>query len=285
MGLLLQDILQFFESNKQSVEVNPADCVVAGCDCLLVSEVKLCIVLHYLTRVYKEIMPNPPPDFRVIHLWEDAWRKSPEIVIARLRSAMGISRRLPARVMQVRRIDKLTADEFLNAHHLQGSPAAKFKYGLFLPKKYYRLVKNPALLDQTTNETLVAVATFGGAKTYVRQHQKSRSIELIRFANRSAFTVIGGLNKLLRILEKEQQPNDIMTYVDADWSDGKSFTKLGFERTEKTAPMTIYVDKRTLNRHTTVLPSTTMESYYQIKNSGSWKLIKLLGIPPVRATT
>ncbi len=234
---------------------------------------------------YKKLHVNVPSDFRVIHLWEDVWRKSPEIVMARLHSAIGTSIRLPARVMQVRRIDKSTADDFLNTHHLQGSPTAKFKYGLFLPKKYYRLVENPTLIDQTTNETLVAVATFSSPRTYFRQHQKSRSIELIRFANRSAFTVIGGLDKLLRFLEKEQQPNDIMTYVDADWSDGKSFTKLGFERIEKTDPMTIYVEKRTLKRHTTVLPKTTPESYYPIKNSGSWKLIKPIGIPRTSLTT
>jgi hypothetical protein len=267
-------ITPFLESQNQSVEVNPADCFVTGYDCLLIREQQLLIIIHYISSNYDNSEFKTLENHRTIHLWEDVWKTSGEIVESRLRSAIGKSVRLPGRVTQVRRIDKPTADTFLNEHHLQGSPKAKFKYGLFLPKRYYRLVKEKTLVDETSNETLMAVATFAAPKTYFRKHGESRSIELIRFANHSEFTLIGGLNKLLKFLEKEQQPDDIMTYVDADWSDGKAFEKLGFERIEKIPPITFYIHKVTHKRLKHLPENETTDNYVEICNSGSWKMIK-----------
>lgn len=271
---LLNEIVSFFESNKQSVEVNSTDCFVNGCDCLLIRERTLCIVIHYLSTEYKNERFDIPTNYRIIHLWEDVWKRSNKIVKSRLLSAIGKSERLPARVTRVRRIDKPTADEFLNKHHLQGSPKAKFKYGLFLPKNYYRLVENKSLIDENHGEVLVAVATFSAPRTYYREESKSRSIELIHFTNHSSFTIIGGLNKLLKFLEKEQRPDDIMTYVDADWSDGKGFEKLGFKRIEKTQPIAFSVHKITYERSRHLPEKEYTDDYVNICNSGSWKMIR-----------
>lgn len=274
--LLLNEIISFLESYKQSVEVNSADCFVKRCDCLIIKEQKLCIVIHYISESYVENTIELTNDFRIIHLWEDVWKYSTDIVKSRLLSAIGKSVKLPARVMKVRRIDKPTADTFLNKHHLQGSPKAKFKYGLFLPNNYYRLVKDKSLIDESCDEILVAVATFAAPKTYYRGDIKSRSIELIHFTNHSAFTIIGGLNKLLKFLETEQHPDDIMTYVDADWSDGKAFEKLGFERIEKTESITFFVDKKTYKRHRRLPENESPDNYVKICNLGSWKMIRAI---------
>jgi hypothetical protein len=270
----VNEIILFLHSQKQSVEVNPTDCFVTDYDCLLIREQQLIIIINYLSVSYEAVSSDLPKDFRVIHLWEDVWKTSDAIIKSRLLSAIGKSVRLPGRVTQVRRIDKPTADSFLTEHHLQGSPKAKFKYGLFLPKNYYRLVKDKTLIDENADEILVAVATFAAPKTYYRNDEKSRSIELIRFTNHSAFTIIGGVNKLLKFLEKEQQPDDIMTYVDADWSDGKAFKKLGFERIEKIEPITFYVHKITHERHKYLPESETADNYAKVCNSGSWKMIR-----------
>lgn len=269
---LLEEIIFFLKLNEQSVEVNSADCFVTGCDCLLLKEQQLCIVIHYLTAENES--SNTSANFRTIHLWEDAWRYSNEIVKSRLLSAIGKSIRLPGRVMSVRRIDKPTADDFLNKHHLQGSPKSKFKYGLFLPKNYYRLVKNKSLVNEESDEMLIAVATFAAPRTYYRKDKSSRSIELIRFTNHSAFTIIGGLNKLLKFLEKEQRPDDIMTYVDADWSGGQAFEKLGFKRIERTEPISFFVHKKTYERYRRLPTNESLDNYVKVRNSGSWKMIR-----------
>ena len=269
---LLEEIVFFLKLNEQSVEVNSADCFVTGCDCLLIREQQLCIVIHYLAAENEP--SNATAELRTIHLWEDVYRKSPEIVNSRLRSAIGKSIRLPGRVTKVRRIDKPTADNFLNKHHLQGSPKAKIKYGLFLPKNYYRLVEDKSLIDEHSGEMLIAVATFAAPKTYYRDNSKSRSIELIRFANHSAFTIIGGLDKLLKFLEKEQQPDDIMTYVDADWSGGQAFASLGFKRIEKTDPITFFVHEKSYERYRHLPENEPANNYIKVCNSGSWKMIR-----------
>ena len=272
--MVLREITVFLTSHNQSVEVNSADCFVEGCDCIAVKERRLVIIIHYLSDNYKVKIINTPKIFRVINLWEDVWKYSNEVVKSRLLSAIGKSVRLPARVTKVRRIDKPTADEFLNKHHLQGSPKAKFKFGLFLPKNYYRLVENKSLIDENHEEILVAVATFSAPRTYYREESKSRSIELIHFTNHSAFTIIGGLNKLLKFLEKEQRPDDIMTYVDADWSDGKGFKKLGFKRIEKTKPIAFSVHKKTYERFRRLPENERIDNFINVCNSGSWKMIR-----------
>lgn len=272
--MILQKLSSFLTFHNQKFEVNPANYAIAGYDLIILSEHQICIVIHYLSANCKTKLANIEKGFRVIHLWEDVWETSPEIVKSRLRSAIGKSNRLPARVMKVKRIDKPTADAFLRKHHLQGSPKAKFKYGLFLPKNYYRLVEDKSSIDESQDEMLVAVATFAAPKTYYRTDTNSRSIELIHFANHSEFTIIGGLNKLLKFVETEQHPDDIMTYVDADWSDGKSFENLGFKRIEKTAPLPFFVHKKTNERLRHLPESESENDYVKVYNSGSWKMIK-----------
>lgn len=273
--MILQEISNFLAFHEQKFEVNPTDYPAVGCDFIIFREQRLYIIIRYLSRDCDTELTNFNADFRVINLWEDVWRTSPEIVKSRLRSALGKSFKLPGRVTKVRRIDKPTADAFLKKNHLQGSPKAKFKYGLFLPKSYYRLVENKSLIDEKSDETLVAVATFAAPKTYYRDDADSRSIELIHFANHVEFTVIGGLNKLLKFLEKEQQPGDIMTYVDADWSDGKGFEKLGFNHVEKLPPIAFFVHKKTHERLRHLPKNESESDYVKVYNSGSWKMLKV----------
>ncbi len=272
--MILQEISDFIAFHEQKFEVNPTDYSDLGCDLIIFREQQFCIIINYLSADYRTELKNFHAGFRVINLWEDIWRASPEIVKSRLRSALGKNFKLPGRVTKVRRIDKPTADAFLKKNHLQGSPKAKFKYGLFLPKSYYRLVKNKSLIDEEIDETLVAVATFSAPKMYYRNEKESRSIEMIHFANHSEFTVIGGLQKLLKFVKKEQQPDDIMTYIDADWSDGKAFEKLGFKHVEKLPPITFFVHKKTHERSRRLSVNEPESNYVKVCNSGSWKMIK-----------
>ena len=149
----------------------------------------------------------------VIHLWEDVARQKPDVVASRLRALAGESVRIPARLTQARRIDKPTAMAFLEQNHLQVALAAKYKYGLWLPKRYFRVLPPDFLVAQTPNadEFLVAVATFSQPRNIPRNGQLFRSYELVRFANRLNCTVVGGLDKLLSAFVIEHHPDDMMT--------------------------------------------------------------------------
>lgn len=212
-------------------------------------------------------------DIRVIHLWEDVWQTKRSIVESRLMSLFGKSETIPARLTQVQRIDKPTLDKFLINNHLQSKVNAKLKYGLFLPSRYFRVIQNEKVLQENINKEafLVAVASFSNAKKIVREGQEYRSYELIRFANHKGFTVVGGLNKLLKMFIDEHAPDDIMTYADADWSDGSNYEKIGFERIELTPPLTFELDNETFTRKLADENSKT-----KIYNSGNWKFLMKL---------
>ncbi|MFN8355332.1 MAG: hypothetical protein U0Y10_12830 [Spirosomataceae bacterium] len=199
---------------------------------------------------------------RVIHLWEDVWRSHQELVKARLLALAGHSAKIHARLCEVKRIDRLTADKFLETNHLQVLTTSKFKYGLFIKSAYQARYNTP---------TLVAVATFSGGRNFIKEQQTHRSYELIRFANLMGCTVVGGLDKLLQAFIREHHPNDVMTYADRDWSDGRSYEKLGFRYEEALPPQVFFLDPTTLTRHYPHRLQHVPEGWLEIHNAGSLK--------------
>jgi hypothetical protein len=49
--------------------------------------------------------------------------------------------------------------------------------------------------------------------------QDFRSYELLRFASLQGYVVVGGMDKLMKAFMHENQPDDIMSYADKDWSE------------------------------------------------------------------
>lgn len=216
-----------------------------------------------------------------IQLWEDVWLTRRPVVESRLLALLGISQRIPARLTQVRRIDRPTTEAFLAHNHTQVVTLSRYKYGLFLPQRYYRILSSGYFQQVVplSDELLVAVATFSHPRNIVRSGQPYRSCELVRFANRLHSTVVGGLDKLLKAFVQEQQPDDIMTYADLDWSEGGSYQRLGFETADDTPPQEFWLDTHSLIRYYPHrLPERIApdQSLVKVYNSGSRKYIKLV---------
>lgn len=216
---------------------------------------------------------------RHVTLWEDLWWSKQPIVESRIAAQLGISERIPARLTQVRRLDRPTTLAFLQDNHLQDAVLSKFKYGLFLPKKHYRVLKNPP----DTDELLVAVGTFAHPRQFMKEGLPHRSFELVRFANLLNTTVVGGLNKVVSHFIKQHQPDDLMTYADLDWSDGQSYRTLGFETISDTLPQLFWVDPVSMARYLPHrLPDTLREQnaleqgFVAVYNAGSRKFVKTL---------
>jgi hypothetical protein len=212
---------------------------------------------------------------RIIHLWEDVYFFKKDLVQSRILSILGTFTRLHARHCIVKRIDKPTADNFLEINHLQGTVNAKLKYGLFLKPQY---VERFGLLDaegivHVNKPLLIAIATFSGGRTMKEGERKgTRSYELIRFASLKGYVVVGGIDKLLKAFTEEHLPDDIMSYADRDWSDGRSYDKLGFSKIENSLPQTLYINLKTLER--LQLNWLTDDEHLEIFNAGSIKFIK-----------
>lgn len=214
----------------------------------------------------------------IIHLWEDIYFSHTELVESRILARLGKFNRLHARHCFIERIDKPLSDKFLKTNHLQGSVKAKFKYGLFLKPQYtqrflggikHEEIENGVLASQPI---LIAVATFSGGRTMkVGERAGKRSFELIRFASLKGYVVVGGMNKLLKAFMLEHQPDDIMSYADRDWSDGRSYYKLDFTKIENSLPQNFNINLHTMER----LVSCELSSgeFLKIFNAGSIKFI------------
>ena len=166
---------------------------------------------------FKELIDQfAEQNIRLIIIYEFQWINNQQIIKSRIESIFDKSISIHGRKTKFVRIDKAQAEMFLTENHLQGYVSAKLKYGLFLPA------------GLSEKEELVAVATFSAGRKKKEMLENLRSFELIRFANKSGFRVIGGLSKLLNGFFKNHNVGDIMTYVDAAWSDGAGYQKLGF---------------------------------------------------------
>jgi hypothetical protein len=206
---------------------------------------------------------------RIIHLWEDVWNDKMDLVVARILAMMGKFNRLNARHCFVERIDKIVANDFLESNHLQGSVKAKFKYGLYLKPQY----SEKFLGDSSLQASLIAVATFSGGRTMKEGNRTgTRSYELVRFASLKGYVVVGGMDKLLKAFTEEHRPDDIMSYADRDWSDGRSYDKLGFTKIENISPQLFSVNTQIFKRFRLDHSSENVRTF----NAGSIKYIKFL---------
>jgi hypothetical protein len=216
-------------------------------------------------------------DKNEVVIWQDLWESRQGIVKSRVAALLGISQRIPARVTQVRRIDKQTATDFLEASHLQGAVSSRIRYGLFLPERYYRLLSAAFLPVLPPTELLVAVVTFSHPRTFLRDGNPHKSFEMIRFSNLIQSTVVGGLAKLLMAFSSDFHPDDIMTYADLEWSGGTSYSKLGFTAVSETSPIRFWLDPITMCRYSEKqAASLNLEECVSVYNLGSRKFVKII---------
>jgi hypothetical protein len=198
-------------------------------------------------------------ELQLIHVWEDVWSLRKGLVEARIASLLGEFTRYHARQTVVKKITKPTLIDFLTQHHLQAPINGRYKYGLY------------------KGEELLAVASFSAGRPMDRDGNMYNSYELLRFANKTGSVVAGGLSKLMSYFIKEQNPDDIMTYVDRDWGSGKGYRQLGFEQVGLLPPQLFLLGLNTNERyyeHRVAEEKNTSNDYLYVYNSGSYKYIK-----------
>lgn len=237
-----------------------------------------------ITRLGERLTATRQDGHPAVVLWEDYWLAKKSIVQSRMAAMLGISVKIPARLTLARRTDNAAISQFLDANHLNGNTMSKFRYGLFLPKRYYRVLPQSFVFDQSADELLVAVATFSNARIFEQNGRPFRSHELIRFASLQGTNVVGALDKLLNAFIREKAPDDIMTYADLEWSDGRSYKRLGFEEKGNMPPRKAYVEVASMLRtrvsretgHSSEQPSV---EYLTVYNLGSIKYVRTIKPP------
>jgi DNA-directed RNA polymerase subunit RPC12/RpoP/very-short-patch-repair endonuclease len=162
---------------------------------------------------------------RLIHIFEDEWNESKEIVKSRLAHAVGkFSKKIHARKCNILEISSDQKRQFLNSNHIQGDCKSSYNVGAFF------------------NSELVAVMTFGK-----RRFDKKSGYELLRFATAKDTNICGIASKLLSFAERHYI-DDTISYCDLRWGTGAVYHKLGFTKVRVTPPNYFYI-KRTKRLH------------------------------------
>jgi len=202
-----------------------------------------------------------------IPIWEDQWLIKRDIVKSRILSLVGKTKSIYGRETQIVKLNKTEANEFLCKNHLIGASSARYKLGLLYKNK------------------LVAVTTFSKSTPIMRDGTPYQSFEMIRYCSENGFTVVGGLSKLINHFIETASPDDIMTYIDLEWSKGRSFEQQGFKNMGFTPPQQFWINPNEMIRYyphrlpaglSDVPDEMHKHNFFRINNSGNLKFIKLL---------
>lgn len=158
-----------------------------------------------------------------IVITEDRWRSQGNLMKARMLAHLEVFSPIYARNCVVRKIDKVTAAEFLTANHSYGDAACRHRYGLFL-KRY-----TGSSSASVGPGALVAVATFSNARKWQKGDKVIRSYEWTRYASLPDVRISGGMGKMLKAFIEDVRPDDVMSYADLEWSGGRVYERLGFK--------------------------------------------------------
>lgn len=184
---------------------------------------------------------------------EDRWHSQQEMMRSRLLAHVQIFTQIYARNCEVKKIDKQTAADFLSANHSYGDANCRYRYGLYLKRHTGHnaealTCKSEGVYTSGHPDagiepgTLVAVATFSNARKWLKGEKIIRSYEWTRYASLPGVRLSGGMGKLLKAFIKEVHPDDIMTYADLEWSEGKVYEALGFTLEGHKEPIAFMID-------------------------------------------
>ncbi|MBK9190179.1 MAG: hypothetical protein IPM77_01070 [Crocinitomicaceae bacterium] len=188
----------------------------------------------------------------IIH--EDIFRQRTSQVFARLHSLLGLNKyKVNGRSTRIELISKNVARSFTDENHLMGYCNGKIHLGLFLKDK------------------LVAVGVFSGIRLMKYENPPYASSELERFCSLADYSVVGGLDKLVKYYLKNYPADDLITTTDADWSNGNVYTKIGFEQVSKSKSVRFSVNKNTFERKVITDSDQLNPDEYEVKNRGNIK--------------
>ena len=157
-------------------------------------------------------------DIQLLHIFEG---EDLELWLSMINSKLGLNNKIFARKCIIKELKSKETEDFLNKNHLQGFCQAKINIGLFYEDK------------------LVSVMSFSKPR-----FNKKYEYELIRFASKRNYTVIGGASKLWNYFVNKYSPNSVITYANRRFSNGDLYYKLGFKFIEKTQPNYFYFSKQ-----------------------------------------
>jgi hypothetical protein len=212
-------------------------------DLIVIEPNNLYILLYpYFTGINNQALFSNDIKKQCIHVYQDQWINRSEIVISRIKNALGLSQKIGARSCIVKKIDTKIASDFFEEHHLSGASKAAHTIGLY------------------NKDNLCLAASFSKSRVMIDGEVYYRSYELIRFASAKNILVVGGLQKILNHFILFKNVVHLMTYIDLNFGDGKGFEKFGFKKIGSAKMLSFYVNPNTNER----MSAKTYESLQNI---------------------
>jgi len=176
-------------------------------------------------------------------------------LIATIQSQLQLNKKVFARNCIIKKVNNPEAKLFLNQYHLMSYAASAYHIGLFL------------------KDELIGIASFSKGRKMNRLEANQRSFELVRFCCKEGITVTGGLSKLIAHFVHEKKPGDIMTYIDKQFGEGKSYITCGFKKHSETPQQQFLINKKTFERTYYKSEAFDKTIFYVTENSGNIKLV------------
>ena len=206
-------------------------------------------------------------NIKLIHIYEDEIANKWDIVKSRIMSMIGSNDTVYARKCTICDLTFKEKRDFMNTNHIQGDSNSSINIGL----KY--------------NGEIVAAMTFSKERIIYGGKKDDGNYELIRYANKLGYNVVGGFSRLLSHFIGENVPMAIKTFCDARWSgvnpSNTVYCKCGFKYDGLTKPNYWYMHKTDmLNRkhRYNFTKHSILKKYPELDaNKTEWELMKELG--------
>jgi len=181
--------------------------------------------IDHITRSYHQSKYKQCQDLgiQLITIFSNFWKSKPDIVKNILINRLGINKeKIYARKCSIKEIKSKDIKTFLEKYHIQGYTPASVCLGL-----YYK-------------DDLKAVMTFSKSRIAIGKNKNGN--ELVRFASKTR--VVGGASKLLKYFVQNYSQDEIYSYSNNEWSNGKLYNSLGFELVKEISPSYWYLKPR-----------------------------------------
>jgi hypothetical protein len=195
----------------------------------------------------------------LLSIQEDEFQENPQFWFNKILYMTGNMKptKIHARKCEIRELVNVT--DFLNEHHLQGSCASSYKFGLFY------------------NNELVSVMTFSNTR-----NNDIDIAELSRFCNHSDYLVSGGASKLLSYFIKKygHKYTQIISFSDNNYSNGNVYKSLGFSLHDNLKPDYKYVTNGKCYHKSGFRKSSIFKKFDipdDMKDKSEWELMQYLG--------
>lgn len=157
---------------------------------------------------------------RLIHVFENEWVNTPEIVKSRLKQLIGAQiNEIDAEDCTIKELSQVEAQDFFNQTHIKG------------------YIKGEVVMGLINNNQIVSAMSFGKPR-----YNQDYDWELLQFSIELYTNVIDSASKLFKNFRYVYKPNSIVSYADLRWHDGSTHGALGFHYKHNTKPNYFYYD-------------------------------------------